>query len=122
VIVQGKPSTIYLVTYTVEEGADVYRIHALNILTLADVVPSVVVTASHQLTNGSLFTFNPATQRQRPGLLAANGNIYVGLASHCDFNGATSRGWILGWQQNTLIPLAANVLPDTLSTSPENFF
>jgi hypothetical protein len=122
VIVLGPVPTMYLVTYTVEAGADVYRIHALNITTLADVVPSVVVTASHQLTNGSLFTFNPASQRQRPGLLAANGNIYVGFGSHCDFNAATSRGWILGWQQNTLTPLAANVVPNTLSTSPENYF
>jgi hypothetical protein len=122
VIVPGTPGTMYLVTYTVEAGADVYRIHALNITTLADVVPSRVVTGSHQLTNGSLFTFNPASQRQRPGLLAVDGNIYAGFGSHCDFNGATSRGWILGWQQNTLKPLAANVLPDTLSTSPNTFF
>ena len=123
VIVLGEPSTMYLVTYTVEAGAAVYRIHALNISSLADVVPSVVVTASHQLTNGSLFTFNPASQRQRPGLLAANGNIYVGFGSHCDFsNGGASRGWILGWQQNTLTPLAANVLPNTLSTSPDTSF
>ncbi len=123
VIVRGQPvASMYLVTYTLEAGADVYRIHALNISTLADVVPSVVVTASHQLTDGSLFTFNPASQRQRPGLLAANGNIYVGFGSHCDFNGSTSRGWILGWQQNTLTPLAANALPNTLSTSPNSFF
>jgi hypothetical protein len=123
VIVVGEPSTMYLVTYTVEAGADVYRIHALNITTLADVVPSVVVTASHQLTDGRLFTFNPASQRQRPALLAANGNIYAGFGSHCDFsNHGASRGWILGWQQNTLTPLAANVLPNTLSTSPQTFF
>jgi hypothetical protein len=123
VIVLGQPSTMYLVTYTVEAGADVYRIHALNITTLDDVVPSVVVTGSHQLSNGSQFAFDATSQRQRPGLLAANGNIYVGFGSHCDYsNGGTSRGWILGWQQNTLTPLAANVLPNTLSTSPGTFF
>jgi hypothetical protein len=123
VIVPGSPSIMYLITYTVENGADVYRIHALDITTLADVVPSVVVTASHQLTDGSLFTFNAASQRQRPGLLAANGNVYAGFGSHCDFTlGGSSRGWILGWQQNTLTPLAANVLPNTLATSHETFF
>ena len=92
VIVKGEPSTMYLVTYTVEQGADVYRIHALDITTLADVVPSVVVTGSHQLTDGSLFRFNPASQRQRPGLLAANGNIYVGFGSHCDFKAPPAAG------------------------------
>jgi hypothetical protein len=129
VIVQGQargnqtPSTMYLVTYTVESGSSVYRIHALDITTLDDIVPSVVVTGSHQLSNGSLFTFDAASQRQRPGLLAANGNIYVGFGSHCDFsNGGTTRGWILGWQQNTLTPLAANVLPNILSTSPSTVF
>jgi hypothetical protein len=123
VIVPGQPPTMYLVTYTVEQGADVYRIHALDITTLADRVPSVVVTASQRLTDGSLFTFNAASQRQRPGLLAVAGNIYAGFGSHCDFsNGGLSRGWILGWRQNTLTPLAANVLPNTLSSSHETFF
>ena len=122
VIVQGQPPTMYLVAYTVENGAEVYRIHALDITTLSDRVPPVVVTASHNLTDGSVFTFNAATQRQRPGLLAANGNIYVGFGSHCDFNSATSRGWILGWRQNTLTPLAANMLSNALGASPETYF
>jgi hypothetical protein len=123
VIVPGSPATIYLITYTVEAGADVLRIHALNITTLADAVPSVVVTASHQLSDGTLFTFNAPSQRQRPGLLAVDGNIYAGFGSHCDLsNFGRSRGWILGWQQNTLTPLAANVLPNILTTSPSTTF
>jgi hypothetical protein len=122
VIVPGQPATMYVVTYTLEAGADVYRIHALNITTLADAVPNVVVTASHPLTNGTLTTFNAASQRQRPALLAVDGNIYAGFGSHCDYAGATSRGWILGWRQNTLTPLPGNVLPDRLSTSPNTYF
>ena len=60
------------------------------------------------------FQFNATYQRQRPGLLEANGNIYAGFGSFCDFSASMSRGWLLGWQAGSLTPLAANRLNDTL--------
>jgi hypothetical protein len=110
------------VTYGLEGGTPVHRIHALDITTLADRVPPPVVTASHTLSNGAATTFDSRRQRQRAGLLAANGNIYVGFASYCDFQASNSRGWVLGWRQNTLTPLSANHLTDQLASSPNNFF
>jgi len=89
---------------------------------LTDVVTPVVVTGSHKLSDGYTYTFNATYQRQRPALIQANGNIYAGFGSFCDFSASQSRGWLLGWQAGSLAPLAANRLNDTLATSPDEFF
>ncbi|MGO9123984.1 MAG: hypothetical protein ACLP6G_03770 [Terriglobales bacterium] len=114
--------TMYVVVYTNESNGPVYRIHALDLGSLTDTVPPVVVTASHTLSNGAIFNFNAMYQRQRPALLVANGNVYAGFGSFCDLYANLSRGWLLGWQLNSLTPLAANQVFDTLATSPDDFF
>ncbi len=64
-----------------------------------------MVAASHTLLDGTTFNFNATYQRQRPGLLLANGNIYAGFGSFCDFAANVSRGWLLGWSTGSLTPL-----------------
>jgi hypothetical protein len=114
--------TLYLIAY-VKGSPPTYQLHALNLSNLNDSGSSpVTVAASHTLTNGSVYTFNAAVQRQRPGLLELNGNIYAAFGSFCDFKSSLSRGWILGWTASTLAPLAGNRLDDTLVTSPTNYF
>ena len=99
-----------------------YQLHRLNLLTLQDTVPPVTITASHTLGDGSLYTFNAAYQRQRPGLLELNlptGKVvYAGFGSFCDFDAQYSRGWVLGWHAPALNPLPANQLNDTQTTDP----
>jgi len=100
-----------------------YQLRALGLNNLAEMPGSpVTVVASHQLTDGSTFTFNATYQRQRPALLELNGNIYAGFGSFCDFHTSNSRGWLLGWNATTLAPLPANVLVDSQATSPTRFF
>lgn len=115
-------NVMYLIAYDTESKAPTYRIHELSLSDLADVVPSVIVSASQKLTNGDNFTFNATYERQRPALLEANGNVYAGFGSFCDYDASVSRGWLLGWQSGTLTPLAANRLNNSLGTSPDNFF
>jgi hypothetical protein len=106
---------MYVVAYTLEAGQPVYRLHAIDITTLQD-KNSTVITASHTLTSGKVYQFNPQVQRQRPGLLLENGNVYAAFGSFCDFYADQSRGWILGWTQGNLAPLAGNQLLNTQST------
>jgi len=87
----------------------------------------VTVAASHTLTNGSIYTFDATYQRQRPALLLNNGingnnTIYAAFGSFCDYSANHSRGWVLGWNANTLAPLSTNRLDDSQATSPNNFF
>lgn len=99
-----------------------YQLHALNLTTLADEVAPVTVAASQTLTDGSTFTFDATYQRQRPGLLHMNGVIYAGFGSFCDFSASHSRGWVLGWNDETLKPLPHAELNDTQASSQTDFF
>ncbi|MBV9718049.1 MAG: hypothetical protein JOZ77_01925 [Candidatus Eremiobacteraeota bacterium] len=115
-------NVMYVIAYTMERHVPTYRIHQLSLSDLTDKIPSVVVAASHQLTNGKTYTFDATYQRQRPALLESNGNVYAGFGSFCDYATAFSRGWLLGWQAESLTPLAANRLTDSRAMSPDFFF
>jgi hypothetical protein len=121
-VIDKANNTMYVIIYTNESSGPVYRIHALDLGNLTDKVPPVVVAASHMLTNGTTFQFNATYQRQRPGLVLANGNVYAGFGSFCDFSANVSRGWLLGWETNSLTPLASNQVFDTQANSPDSFF
>jgi outer membrane protein assembly factor BamB len=121
-VIDTGSNTLYVMAYTQDSTGPAYRLHALDLGSLADKVAPEVVKASHTLSNGTTFVFNPTYQRQRPGLLLANGNIYAGFGSFCDFSANVSRGWLLGWNAATLAPLSADRLNDTQPTSPSHFF
>ena len=95
-VIDPSSGTLYVMALTNDQSGLTYRIHALDIGNLSDKVSPQVVSASHILANGNTYTFNANYQRQRPGLLLANGNVYAGFGSFCDLNGNLSRGWLLG--------------------------
>jgi hypothetical protein len=115
-------NTLYVVIYTQDSTGPAYRIHALDLGSLTDKTTPQLVVASHSLTDGTTFNFNATYQRQRPGLLLANGTVYAGFGSFCDFAANLSRGWLLGWSTGSLTPLPANQVFDTQATSPDSFF
>jgi hypothetical protein len=116
-VIDRTANRLYLIAYTDDAGVLSYRLHALNLTSLADAIPPVVVAASHILNDGTTsYTFQASRNRQRAALLKTNGNIYVGFSSFCDFFGNLTRGWVLGWNATTLTPLAGNELTDTLAT------
>ena len=121
-VIDKKANVMYVIAYVMQGSQPEYYIHELSLSNLSDVISPVLVTASHQLTNGSTFTFNATYQRQRPAMLESKGVIYAGFGSFCDFAASTSRGWLLGWQAGSLTPLAANRLNDTLYSSPYSFY
>jgi len=115
-------NTMYVIIYTNDATGPAYRIHALDLGSLTDKVPPQLVSASHTLVDGTTYHFNSTYQRQRPGLLLANGNVYAGFGSFCDYAANLSRGWLLGWETGSLAPLAANEIFDTQVTSANSFF
>jgi hypothetical protein len=121
-VIDPASNTLYMIDYIQTANGPAHRIHALDLGSLADKVAPQVVAASHTLTDGTTYTFNARYQRQRPGLLLANGNVYAGFGSFCDLGANISRGWLLGWSANSLTPLPANQLLDTQATSPDSFF
>ncbi len=121
-VIDPVANTMYVIVYTQTASGPAYYIHALDLATLTDKVPPRLITASHKLSNGTKYTFNAAVQRQRPGLLLANGNVYAGFGSFCDLAPNESRGWLLGWQTGTLKPLATYQVLDTEASSPDDYF
>lgn len=115
-------NTMYVIAYVQTSTGPAYYLHAMDLGSLADNLTPQLVAASHTLNDGSTFDFNATYQRQRPGLLEANGNIYAGFGSFCDLGANLSRGWLLGWNAATLAPLSGNKLFDTQATSPDTFF
>jgi hypothetical protein len=121
-VIDISSNTIYVMAYTQDATGPAYRIHALDLGSLTDQVTPTIVSASHTLRDGTTFAFNATYQRQRPGLLLANGNVYAGFGSFCDYAANVSRGWLLGWNAATLAPLSANQLNDVQAISPNSFF
>ena len=121
-VIDLSSNTLYVMVYTQQSTGPAYFVHALDLGSLTDKVTPQLVSASHTLTDGTTYTFNATYQRQRPALLLANGNVYAGFGSFCDYAPNLSRGWLLGWQTGTLIPLAESELPDFQDTSAKDFF
>lgn len=121
-VIDLSSNTLYVMIYTQDTTGPAYRLHALALGSLTDKVTPQLVTASHPLADGSTFNFNAKYQRQRPGLLLANGSVYAGFGSFCDYSANLSRGWLLGWTAGSLTPFPANNLNDRQVTSPDNFF
>jgi hypothetical protein len=108
------PPTMYVVAYL--GAGPSYQIHAIDVTTLADVVPAKTISASHTLVDSTNYNFNASVQRQRAALLLQDGNVYVAFTSFCDDSPGSTRGWVIGYSVNTLTPLTANELTDTQNT------
>jgi hypothetical protein len=98
--------TIYVEARSRENGQVVHRLHALDIAT------------GHNLRNVEISTdsFDPKSQHNRPGLLLANGTIYIAFASNgCDdFQPPNARyhGWILAYDASSFnFKSAVNTTP-----------
>ena len=112
---------LYVITDTYENSTPVFRIHSLRLEDLQDNVSSVVVAPVHLLSDGSVGSFNATASRQRAALLLSGSTVYAGFASYCD-KAAGSRGWLLGWDAQTLTPLPSVELTDQLASAPEDMF
>jgi hypothetical protein len=114
--------TLYVIAYLMVGTTPTHQLHALDLATLADRPGSpITIKPTNTLQNGNPDSFDSSVQRQRAGLLEANGNIYAGFGSYCDFQAAKSRGWVLGWNKATLAPLAASKLVNRATTAPASF-
>ena len=121
-VIDPSSGILYVIADTQENGAPTFRLYALKLHDLTDAIPSIIIKASHTLSDGSSYKFNPTVSRSRAALLLINGNVYAGFASYCDFGADRTRGWLLGWNASTLTPLSDKWLTNREATSPDSFF
>ena len=92
--------TLYLVAETYEGGIVRHRLHALDVTTGQEKLGGpVLITASYTL-NGVTTHFKDLYQMNRPGLLLANGHVYIAWGSNG--NNYYSQGWVLSYNASTL--------------------
>jgi hypothetical protein len=104
-VIDPLAGTLFVVAKTLENGAYIYRLHALSVTTGADVVSPAVISASVSTSKGTL-QFNPAIQMQRPALLLENGTIYIAFGSNgCDTYAYS--GWLLAYGEASLQQVGA---------------
>jgi hypothetical protein len=125
----GPNGTIYVVSFAKSSAGNyTYRLNALDLGTGNKTLGPTVINATAAGTgpgaNGQgNVVFMPNQQRQRMSLALANGNIYIGFGSFCDFEPFT--GWMLAYSQHNLTQVAAintnpNGTPPCPPSAPEN--
>jgi hypothetical protein len=99
---------IYVVAATLQNGTQMYQLHALSITTGQDqlggpvTIQASVPGSAPDSVNGQL-AFNPAIQWQRPSLLLNNGSLYLGFgAGVAETQTAVWHGWFLQYNASNL--------------------
>ena len=110
---------IYVVTDTFENGAPVFRLHALSLADGHEVLNGPVVIGASVAGSGAAsmngkISFDPFWHLQRPGLALGNGKVYVGFGSHGD--AGPYHGWLLAYDASDLTHQVAvfNTTPNGL--------
>jgi hypothetical protein len=97
-------NTIYVVSNTKESGKFFSRLHAINIITGAERMSPVNITATVAGTgdgsSGGQVSFDPLWSNQRAALDYYNGYVYVAYSSHGDIS--PYHGWLFAYDASTL--------------------
>jgi hypothetical protein len=119
-VIDPVTGTLYLVARTKFSSNSVtayfQKLHALDITTGAERANSpVTITATYPGNGdgsvGGVITYDPQKQNQRPGLALVNGVVYIGSASHCDWD--PYHGWLIGYDVTNLQRIAVyNTTPE----------
>jgi len=113
-VIDRAGSTIYVVSEILQGGKTAFYLHALDLTTGSEklngpveIQATVMGTGWGGTTDPSTgqLPFDPAEHIQRPGLLLANGTVYVGFGSHGDF--VPWHGWIMGYNASDIPQMTA---------------
>jgi hypothetical protein len=99
-VIDPVTGTLYLVAETYENLKVVHRLHALDVTTGLEKFGGPTTIAATYTLKGATTTFADLFEMNRPGLLLANGHIYIGFGSNCC--NAYSQGWVLSYNAATL--------------------
>ena len=110
-VIDPNTNTIYVLVRTQESGNSVQRLHALDITTGAEkfggpVAISAVVTGTGTGSSHGKVQFSTIHDNHRPGMLLANGNVYIAWAGQ-------AHGWVMAYNAQTLKQVAVfNTTPN----------
>src|SRR6266478_4797166 len=99
-VIDPVTGSLYLVAETYENGNVIHRLHALDVTSGLEKFGGPTTIAATYTLNGITSTFRDLYQMNRPGLLLANGHIYIAFGSNCC--NAYSQGWVISYNASTL--------------------
>ena len=108
-VIDRPGNTIYVVNETLKNGNMAFFLHALDLTTGAEKLNGPVEIQGTVTGTGwggspdphtGQLPFSPSQHIQRPGLLLANGAVYIGFGSHGDFG--PWHGWIMAYNATDL--------------------
>jgi chitodextrinase len=113
-VIDSASNTLYVVSKSKNTGTNCtpatschQRLHALSLIDGSekfggpvDITSAISVTGTGDGASGGNVAFNTLRQNQRPGLVLANGAVYVAWASHGD--NTPYHGWIIAYDKTTL--------------------
>jgi uncharacterized protein (TIGR03437 family) len=105
-VIDLQGGALYVVSETVANGAPAFYLHALDLTSGAEKMKGPVAiqaTFSAQDSTGSVLapvSFDPQQHLQRPGLLFANGAIYIAFGSHADTS--PWHGWLMSYDASDI--------------------
>ena len=115
-VIDPSTNSMYVLVRTVEGGTYVQNLHLVSLSNGQDKVGAAKISAT---VNGSgvggdgagHISFDSKIENQRPALLLANGNVYIGWASHGDLG--SYHGWLMVYNASTLKQVSAlNLTPN----------
>jgi hypothetical protein len=117
-VIDPSSGTLYVVSKSMNTaGTEFYqRLHAIDLATGGEKFgkPAVIgssITYPGIGDGGTVVTFNPQMQNQRPGLALVNGVVYVAWSSHEDTS--PYYGWLVGFDASDLkVASVLNVSPN----------
>jgi len=112
---------LYFVNDAYNGTVDAFHLHAIALSSGKNALKPVTIKTSTRLADGTIWKFNPKYHLQRPGILEANGAIYVAFGSNGDINPDQSRGTIVRYDAASLLQLGGDVT-DTLSFNTNSYF
>ena len=99
-VIDAAAGYLYLVAETYENSKVVHRLHALQVTSGQERAGSPVTMSASYTRGGITYPFRDTFQMNRPGLLLANGHVYIAFGSP-GCNGA-DQGWIMSYSTSTL--------------------
>jgi hypothetical protein len=100
-VIDPATGTFYVVAKSYENGAAVFRVHALDVTSGKEKLGGPVTISATYTLNGNSDAFSAQAETNRPALLLTNGHIYLAFGSNgCNDSG--SKGWVLSYNATTL--------------------
>lgn len=113
-VIDPATNIMYVVAFTKEGSNFVNRLHAIDITTGKDVAETQIqasVSGNGDGSSGGKIAFDALHERQRAGLILANGKVYIGWGSFCDHG--PYHGWLMSYSFDGTSLHQANVLNES---------